>query len=46
MLYKHLMFSNPDLNFINEEANSDPAGVFGEEWTVDLDGPINASQGH
>ena len=39
-----LMFSNPDLNFMGEEVNSDPAGVAGEEWTIDLDGPVNAAR--
>ena len=39
-----LMFSNPDLNLGSEEVGFDPAGVFGEEWTVALDGPVNASR--
>ena len=41
---KELMFSNPDLNFMGEEVSSDPAGVDGDEWTVELDGPVNASR--
>ena len=38
------MFSNPDLNFMGEEVSSDLAGVDGEEWTVELDGPVNAAR--
>ena len=38
------MFSNPDLNLGSEEVGFDPAGVEGEEWTVALDGPVNASR--
>ena len=41
---QELMFSNPDLTFMGEEASSDPAGVAGEEWTVELDGPANAAR--
>ena len=41
---KELMFSNPDLNFMGEEVSSDPAGVDGDEWTVELDGPVNAAR--
>ena len=36
-----LMFSNPDVDINNE---GDPAGVDGEEWTVELDGPVNAAR--
>ena len=39
-----LMFSNPDLQLGSEEVGYDPAGVAGDEWTVDLDGPVNASR--
>ena len=39
-----LMFSNPDLQLGSEEVGFDPAGVEGEEWTVALDGPVNASR--
>ena len=39
-----LMFSNPDLQLGSEEVGYDPAGVAGEEWTTDLDGPVNASR--
>ena len=39
-----LMFSNPDMELGSEEVGFDPAGVFGEEWTVALDGPVNASR--
>ena len=38
------MFSNPDLQLGSEEVGYDPAGVAGEEWTTDLDGPVNASR--
>ena len=41
---KELMFSNPDLQLGSEEVGYDPAGVPGEEWTIDLDGPVNASR--
>ena len=41
---KELMFSNPDLQLGSEEVGYDPAGVAGEEWTTDLDGPVNASR--
>ena len=41
---KQLMFSNPDLEFGDEENGVDPAGVPGDEWTVELDGPVNASR--
>ena len=41
---KELMFSNPDLQLGSEELGYDPAGVAGEEWTTDLDGPVNASR--
>ena len=39
-----LMFSNPDLQLGSEEVGYDPAGVAGQEWTTDLDGPVNASR--
>ena len=39
-----LMFSNPDLQLGRQEVGYDPAGVAGEEWTTDLDGPVNASR--
>ena len=39
-----LMFSNPDLELGSEEVGFDPAGVPGDEWTVQLDGPVNASR--
>ena len=39
-----LMFSNPDMELGSEEVGFDPAGVAGEEWTVALDGPVNASK--
>ena len=38
------MFSNPDLQLGREEVGFDPAGVPGDEWTVELDGPVNASR--
>ena len=38
-----LMFSNPDSQLGSAEVGYDPAGVAGEEWTTDLDGPVNAS---
>ena len=41
---RELMFSNPDLQLGSEEVGYDPAGVPGEEWTIDLDGPVNASR--
>ena len=41
---RELMFSNPDLELGNEEIGFDPAGVPGQEWTEDLDGPVNASR--
>ena len=41
---RELMFSNPDAQLGSEEAGYDPAGVPGEEWTTDLDGPVNASR--
>ena len=41
---KELMFSNPDVELGSEEVGFDPAGVPGEEWTVALDGPVNASR--
>ena len=41
---KELMFSNPDLQLGSDEVGYDPAGVTGEEWTTDLDGPVNASR--
>ena len=41
---RSLMFSNPDLQLGSEEVGYDPAGVPGEEWTIDLDGPVNASR--
>ena len=41
---EELMFSNPDLQLGSEEVGYDPAGVAGEEWTTDLDGPVNASR--
>ena len=41
---RELMFSNPDLQLGSEEVGYDPAGVPGEEWTTDLDGPVNASR--
>ena len=37
-------FSNPDMQLGSEEVGYDPAGVAGEEQTVDLDGPVNASR--
>ena len=40
-----LMFSNPDLELGSEEEGFDPAGVLGEEMTVEPDGPVNASKG-
>ena len=40
-----LMFSNPDLKLGSEEEGFDPAGVPGEETTVEPDGPVNASRG-
>ena len=39
-----LMFSNPDSEIGNEEVGFDPAGVEGEEWTVELDGPVSAAR--
>ena len=36
--------SNPDLQLGSDEVGYDPAGVAGEEWTTDLDGPVNASR--
>ena len=39
-----LMFSSPDLQLGSDEVGYDPAGVAGEEWTTDLDGPVNASR--
>ena len=39
-----LIFSNLDLQLGSEEVGYDPAGVAGEEWTTDLDGPVNASR--
>ena len=41
---EELMFSNPDLQLGSDEVGYDPAGVAGEEWTTDLDGPVNASR--
>ena len=41
---RELMFSNPDLQLGSDEVGYDPAGVAGEEWTTDLDGPVNASR--
>ena len=38
------MFSNPDVELGSEEVGFDPAGVPGEEWTVALDGPVDASR--
>ena len=39
-----LIFSSPELQLGSEESGYDPAGVEGEEWTIDLDGPVNASR--
>ena len=39
-----LMFSNPDLEIGDEDVGFDPAGIPGDEWTEDLDGPVNASR--
>ena len=39
-----LMFSNPDLDLGSEDVGFDPAGVDGDEWTVELDGPVNAAR--
>ena len=36
--------SNPDVELGSEEVGFDPAGVPGDEWTVELDGPVNASR--
>ena len=41
---QELTFSNPDLQLGSDEVGYDPAGVAGEEWTTDLDGPVNASR--
>ena len=41
---QELVFSNPDLQLGSDEVGYDPAGVAGEEWTTDLDGPVNASR--
>ena len=41
---EELMFSNPDVQLGSEEVGYDPAGVAGEGWTTDLDGPVNASR--
>ena len=38
------MFANPDLELGSEEVGFDPAGIPGDEWTVDLKGPANASR--
>ena len=43
-LFHDLMFSNPDLELGSEEVGFDPAGVHGDEWTVALDGPVNAAR--
>ena len=39
-----LIFSNPDSEIGSEEIGFDPAGVEGEEWTVELDGPVSAAR--
>ncbi len=39
-----LMFSNPDVELGSEDVGFDPAGVDGDEWTVELDGPVNAAR--
>ena len=39
-----LMFSNPDLEIGDEDVGFDTAGVPGEEWTVELDGPVSAAR--
>ena len=41
---RQLMFSNPDVELGSEDVGFDPAGVDGEEWTIDLDGPVNAAR--
>ena len=41
---QELMFSNPDLQLGSDEVGYDPAGAAGEEWTIDLDGPVNAAR--
>ena len=41
---RELMWSNPNLQLGSEEVGYDPAGVAGEEWTTNLDGPVNASR--
>lgn len=38
------IFSNPDLELGSEENGFDPAGVAGDESTVEMDGPVNASK--
>lgn len=39
-----LLFANADLELGSEENGFDPAGVTGNEWTVELDGPVDASR--
>ena len=41
---QELLFSTPDVNFTRDAVSSDPAGVAGEEWTVDQDGPVHAAR--
>ena len=43
-IVQELMFSNPDSEIGSEEIGFDPAGVEGEEWTVELDGPVSAAR--
>ena len=43
-IIEELIFSSPELQLGSEESGYDPAGVEGEEWTIDLDGPVNASR--
>ena len=43
-IIQEFMFSNPDIDLGSEEVGFDPAGVEGEEWTIDLDGPVNAAR--
>ena len=43
-IHEQLMFSNPDSEIGSEEIGFDPAGVEGEEWTVELDGPVSAAR--
>ena len=43
-IIEELIFSSPELQLGSEESGYDPAGVEGEEWTIDLDGPVNAAR--